>query len=556
MDSLSKNKLTPWQRLMGLLELEKKDILQVCYYAIFNGIVTLSLPLGVQAIINLIQGAQISTSWIILVVLVTAGVGFSGALQLMQFRVIETLQQRIFIRSSFDLSYRFPKLKMNAIRGYYPSELANRFFEILTIQKGVSKILVDVPSALLNIIFAIILLSLYHPFFIVFGLLLIILITILFKYTAKKGLATSLEESKYKYKIAHWIQEIARSLISFKLSGKTDLEMKKNDSLMLKYLDAREKHFKILMLQFIKMISFKVIVTASLLLIGGMLVLNQEMNIGQFVAAEIIIILVINSAEKLIVSLEMFYDVLTSLEKLGQVVDLAIEAETGEKLDNTHPLHIVLDEVSYSVSERKKPIINNVSLDIQPRSRIVISGESGSGKSSLLRLVSGLIKPTSGNVLVNGLSIEALQLNEYRSMLGMALSEETPFEGTLRENICFGNAAITDTEIYDVMEKVGMSGFLKDLPNGLSTVINPEGRKLSFTMNKKILLARAIIKKPAVLILEDPLDQFNPKVAEDIINYITDKSHSWSLLILSNNKKWDAYCTQKIILSKGAIQMN
>ena len=303
---MNKSTMSPWKRFIGLLQLEKRDILQIFYYAIFSGIVALSLPLGIQAIINLIQGAQISTSWVVLVTLVTLGVAFSGALQLMQLRIIETIQQRIFLRSSFELSYRFPKIKMTELRNYYPPELANRFFDTLTIQKGLSKILIDIPTAVLQILFALILLSFYHPFFIIFGLLLLILIFIVFKYTAERGLETSLQESKHKYRVAHWIQEVARTVVSFKLSGNTNLAVNKNDALVNDYLAARESHFKILVLQFIQMISFKVVVTASLLLIGGALVLNQEMNIGQFVAAEIIIILVIASVEKLILGLESF----------------------------------------------------------------------------------------------------------------------------------------------------------------------------------------------------------------------------------------------------------
>ena len=162
---MENKQLTPWQRFVGLLKLEKKDIFQVFYYAIFGGIVTLSLPLGIQAIINLIQGAQISTSWVVLVIMVTIGVIFSGVLQLMQLRIIETIQQRIFTRASFELSYRFPKIKMNELRNFYPPELANRFFDTLTIQKGLSKILIDVPTALLQIIFALILLIILSSIF-------------------------------------------------------------------------------------------------------------------------------------------------------------------------------------------------------------------------------------------------------------------------------------------------------------------------------------------------------------------------------------------------------
>jgi ABC-type bacteriocin/lantibiotic exporter with double-glycine peptidase domain len=546
--------LSPWERFTGLLNLEKKDIFQIFYYAVFGGLVTLSLPLGIQAIINLIQGAQVSTSWIVLVILVTTGVLFSGALQLMQLRIIETIQQRIFMRASFELSYRFPKIKMNELHNYYPPELANRFFDTLTIQKGLSKILIDVPTALLQIIFALILLSFYHPFFIIFGILLLLLIYVVFKFTAQKGMETSLIESKNKYKVAHWIQEVARTVVSFKLSGNTNLALQKNDDLVSKYLEARENHFKILFLQFIQMVGFKVIVTASLLLIGGALVLNQEMNIGQFVAAEIIILLVIQSVEKLIVGLESFYDVLTSIEKIGQVVDKELESQEGEKPIFKEGLILELDSVSYTVQNRQKGIINNISLKIQPNSRILVQGESGAGKSSLLRLLSGIIEPTEGSIYINNLSLASLHLNHYRSQLGLSLSDETPFEGTIKDNLVFGNTQVDNTIIFEVLEIVGLNQFLKEQTNGLETIIYPEGKQMSYTIAKKIILARAIIKQPKIMILEDPLDQFNLNETLKIINYLTDIKRPWALIVVSSKKSWKKQCTQIITLEKGKIK--
>ena len=551
---MENKQLTPWERFIGLLKLEKKDIFQIFYYAIFGGVVALSLPLGIQAIINLIQGAQISTSWIILVIVVTSGVIFSGALQLMQLRIIETIQQRIFVRASFELSYRFPKIKMTELRNYYPPELANRFFDTLTIQKGLSKILIDVPTALLQIIFALILLSFYHPFFIIFGFFLLLLIYIVFKFTAQKGLETSLAESQIKYKVAHWIQEIARTVVSFKLSGNTNLAIQKNDDLVDQYLKARENHFKILLLQFSQMIGFKVIVTASLLLIGGALVLNQEMNIGQFVAAEIIILLVIQSVEKLIIGLESLYDVLTSIEKIGQVVDKELESQEGEKPMFKNGVTLELDEVSYRVENRKKGIINNISLTLTPTSRILIQGESGAGKSSLLRLISGIIEPTEGNIYINNLSLASLHLNHYRSQLGLSLSDETPFEGSIRNNLVFGNRQIEETIIFEALDTVGLNQFLKEQPNGLETVLYPEGKQMSYTIAKKIILARAIIKQPKIMILEDPLDQFNLEETLKIIHYLTDPKRPWALIVVSSKKSWRAQCNQTITLEKGEIK--
>ncbi|WP_158850204.1 peptidase domain-containing ABC transporter [Algibacter sp. L1A34] len=550
---MDNNTLSPWKRFLGLVELERKDIYQIAYYAIFEGLVSLSLPLGIQAIINLLQGAQISTSWIVLVFLVTVGVAFSGILTLMQMRIIETIQQRIFTRASLDLSYRFPKIKMSKLREYYLPELANRFFDTIVIQKGLSKILIDMPSALLQIIFALILLSFYHPFFIIFGMLLLLLIYVVFKYTAKRGLDTSLKESKNKYKVAHWLQEIARTIISFKLSGKTSLAMEKSDDLVSEYLESRENHFKILVMQFIQLIGFKVLVTLGLLVIGGFLVLDQRMNIGQFVAAEIIILLIITSVEKLISGLESFYDVLTSIEKLGQVVDMPIESQQGEAIKKNADLTIEFQNVSYQVEKRYKPILSDISFTINPKDKILIKGESGSGKSSLLQLISGLISPTSGYIYINNLSIQSLFKNEYRSNLGVSLSEETPFEGTIRENITFGNKNISDDSIYEVIESLNLTTFLHQQIKGLSTILKPEGKQIAYTTSKKIILARAIVKQPKLLILENPFDHFDKEEASKMINFLTDPEQSWSLVVVSNNDIWEPKCNKKIVLKKGLI---
>ena len=551
---MNKNILTAWQRFLGLLKLDKKDVFQVFYYAIFAGVVNLSLPLGIQAIINLMQGAQISTSWIVLVIGVTVGVAFVGILQLMQIRIIENVQQKIFTRASFEFAYRFPKIKMSELHNYYPPELANRFFDTLTIQKSLSKVLIDFPAALLQIVFGLLLLSFYHPFFIVYGMLLLLLIYVVFKFTAQRGLDTSLDESKRKYKVAHWLQEIARSIVSFKLSGKTSHALDKNDTLVVEYLNARESHFRVIVLQFIQMIGFKVLVTAGLLLIGGLLVLNQEMNIGQFVAAEIIILLVINSVEKLIVGLETFYDLLTSLEKMGQVVDKELETQEGEKpfLEN-QAFTVELSNISYSVPDPKREIISNLSLTISPTCTILLRGSSGSGKNTLLRLIAGIIEPDSGGVYVNGVSLKGMNLNYYRSHLGQSLPEESPFEGTILHNITFGDKETTNEQVYWALDKVGLTDFVKKQPDGLNTILYPEGKQIPHTVSKKIVLARSIVRKPKLLILKDPLDQFNSEEADRILNFLSDSSNGWALLVVSENDKWIKKCSRIITMDKGQI---
>lgn len=546
--------LSPWKRFINLIKLERKDIYRVVSYAIFSGLVGLSLPLGIQTIINLIQGGQVSASWIVLVFFVIIGIAFGGYLQYLQIRIVEDIQQRIFTRSSLEFIYRFPKIKLESFYEKYPPEIANRFFDTIVIQKGLAKFIIDFSGALLQIFFGLILLSFYHPFFIVFGLIIIVLIYVVFKFSAPEGLRTSLEESKYKYKVAHWIEEVARSLQSFKMSGKTSLALEKNDKLVVKYLDAREGHFSILKIQFFKMIGFKILVTAGLLIIGGLLVLNQQMNIGQFVAAEIVILLIINSVEKLMLGLENVYDVLTSIEKIGQVVDMPMENLAGQKpLKKGEPLHVKLENISLHHQGRPQPTLKNINLEIRPKERICITGHNGSGKTSLLYLISGLTSPNMGQIYINGVALQQINLNHYRSHLGFSLTGSSPFEGTIKENITFNNAEISDEDLEWAIEKTRLSDFIKSLPNGLDTVINPEGRQLSYTISKKIILARAVVHKPSMLILKDPLDQMDHEETKHLQNFLFDRNNPWSILIVSKNEQWKKISDRVIELNNGTL---
>lgn len=546
--------LTPLQRFYNLLKLDRRDISQIFFYAIFAGLVSLSLPLGIQAIINLIQSGRVSVSWIVLVFIVVIGVALVGILSLMQLRITENLQQKIFVRSSFEFSYRLPKIKFEELYNQYPPELANRFFDTLTIQKGTSKLLIDFSSALLQIVFGIILLSLYHPFFIVFGLLLLLLLYSIFRFSYNSGLSSSLKESKYKYKVVSWLQEIARNNFSFRKKDNFEFALQKNNNLVEEYLNYREKHFGVIKRQFTQLIVFKIIITASLLLIGGYLVLNQKMNIGQFVAAEIIILLVINSVEKIIIGLESLYDVITSIEKIGQIVDLQIEEPNSKSIDYCFTnVSIETENLRFKFPDSNDYVIDKINLKIEPSEKIYLEGNNGSGKTTLIRILSGLLQPTSGSFYINDDTYRKIDLTHYRSQIGSIITGETPFEGTVMENLTFNNPTIPHENIKWAIDSVKLGDFIKSLPNGLDSKIYPEGKQLSSSNAQKILLARSIINKPKILFYEDPLDKMDEEAAKEIIDFITDSKHEWTVIVSSKNEYWKQKCTRNIIMNEGKI---
>lgn len=548
-------KLTPLQRFWRLLKPDKYEIRNVYVYAIIIGLLNLTLPIGIQSIINLIQGGDVSTSWIVLTLLVAIGIALSGILQINQLRITESLQQKIFTRAAFEFAYRIPKIKLERLLKVYAPELMNRFFDVVSVQKGITKILIDFSSAFVQVIFGLILLSLYHPFFIIFSLLLVFLIYLIFWLTSKPGMITSLEESKYKYQTAHWLEELARANTTFKLAGDISLPMNRLDQHANNYIEARESHFVILRRQYGLMVAFKVLVAIGLLLIGGILVIEQQMNIGQFVAAEIVILLVVNSVEKLVLSFETIYDVLTSLEKIGQVTDLELEEDGNMELTpGENGCTIELGEIFYRYPGELKDTIRGVSMKVNAGERVLITGKNDSGKSTLLYLISGLLSDYNGNVSINKVPIRNYDHDNLHRQIGGYLREEHLFEGSILENITLNRPNVDFEQVKWAIERLSLNELIHRLPEGYNTIVQSQGKQFSKSTVAKLLLARAIVGQPRLLLLESSFSVFSPEDRDDILHFLLDRKHPWTVIMSSSTDiEWEGVFDQKITLDKGQI---
>lgn len=550
------NPITPWQRFAHLLRLDKREIGHIYLYALVGGAISLTVPLGVQAIINLISGGQVATSWGVLIAFVTIGVGFTGVLQLMQLALAENIQQRLFARSAFEFAYRIPRIRSEAVSGKYLPELVNRFFDTMTIQKGLSKLLLDVPLALLQIILCLILLALYHPFFIAFGALLVILLYLIFRLTGKRGLETSLVESGYKYAVAHWLEELGRSMSTFKLIGETSLPLERTDRLVDGYIQARKSHFRVLMGQYSAIVAFKVLVTLSLLVLGGMLVMNEQMNIGQFVAAEIVILLLMGAVEKIILRIETVYDVLTALEKVGSVTDLPLERAAGLTVidrDGTKGMDVRVSGLGFRSHFHGRAVLHGVDLHLRPGEKVCLCGPNAAGKTTLLRILGGAIAPHEGTVQLDGHPMNSLDLDIVRSVIGDSLNEEDVFAGTVLENITVGRAWVKETDVMEACRVTGLFDQLAQLPEGLLTKLDPQGPRLPKSLVKRIIQARAIAGSPRLILLEDSLQNWDAKDREQLLGWITAPERPWTLLAVSNDPWLQQRCARTLHLRDGQL---
>ena len=316
---------SPTQRLIRLLATEKKDIGYIYLFALMTGLISLSLPLGIQAVFNLVSGGLVFSSVYVLIGLVVLGVFVTGLLMVGQMTLVEILQQRIFAKAAFEFTYRLPRIRPDALSAYYPPELMNRFFDVLTIQKGLPKLLIDLTAAAVQILFGIILLSFYHPVFLGFGLFTLLAVVGICWFYGPRGLRTSLNESKYKYRVVAWLEDLARDLPTYRQTDDSHEPMARMDELVAGYVTHRNAHFRVLKRFFYSAIAFKTLVTGGLLILGTSLVVGRQMSLGQFVAAELVIVLITGSVEKLISGIDTVFDLLTAVEKIAGVTDLPLE---------------------------------------------------------------------------------------------------------------------------------------------------------------------------------------------------------------------------------------
>lgn len=532
----------PVSRILRLVKLERKEISSIYFYAILNGLIQLSLPVGVQAIIGFVLGGSMSTSLIILIALVVAGVFCTGLLQVGQMQLIEKIQQNIFVRYSFELAERIPRLDLKKTDGYYIPELVNRFFEIPSLQKGLAKLLLDIPTATIQIFFGLALLSFYHPAFILFGLVLVLILWLILYYTGNRGLQTSLAESAYKYGVAAWLEELGRLIKSFKFSKGSSINMEKTDEKVSGYLDARNSHFSILQFQFKVLIAFKVLITAAMLIIGSILLVNQQLNIGQFIAAEIVIITIIGSVEKLIGNLDSVYDVLTSVDKIAKITDKPVE-KTGTYIlaEKNEGLSVEASQLGFAY-EDEKYVLRDISFRINAGETVCITGKEGSGKSSLLKLVSGSYPVNEGSMMLNGLPVGNYELSALRAQTGILLNQQDIFHGTLLENITMGNPGIDMQQIVRLFREVGLSDFLGSLPDGFDTWLDPTGKRLSRNVISKILLVRALVGQPRLLLLEEPWTHIEEPYRSRIIHLLLNEYPGTTILVVSNDPVFAGRC--------------
>jgi len=545
---------SPWHRLRLLMRQERHDILVTVIYAIGVGVLTLATPIAVQALVNTVAFGTLLQPLLVLTILLLLGLAFAGVLRALQAWVVEILQRRLFLRLVNDLSHRLPRVELSAFDRAHGPELVNRFFDLFTIQKAASSLLIDGLQIVLTAAVGMIVLAFYHPLLLAFDVALLLVVAAILFGLGRGATGSAVKESKAKYEVASWLEEVARHPEAFKLAGGPTLARQRADELAQTYLNSREKHFRVVFRQLGGALALQAIASAGILGIGGWLVIERQLTLGQLVAAELIVTVVVASFAKVGKHLETCYDLLAALDKVGQLIDLPLEpAPPTTRLPDSAPAgaRIAIENVSFGF-ERNAPLFENVSVSLAPGDRAVLTGVSGSGRSALVDVMLGLRRPLSGRVEIDGLELADLDRHELRERTALVRGGELVV-GSVADNVAFGRRSVDAAGIRDALRAVDLLDEIARLPEGLATRIMPDGSPLSRGQAARLVLARAIAGRPALLVIDGALDGLDPDTRATVLDTVFSPDASWTVLVISDDGDVRSRCARTLTLNNGDI---
>ena len=549
----SRHGTTPFQRLLALLRLERDDIGVACIYAVGVGIASLAAPIGVQALVNTVAFGGLLQPLVVLTLLVFVGLGFAGVLRALWAWVIERIQQRIFTRVAMDLAHRLPRVRMNALGRAHGPELVNRFFDVLTVQKGAATLLVDGVSITLQTAVGMLVLAVYHPILLAFDVALIIAVVFVLFGLGRGAVDTSLKESKMKYAVASWLEQMAEHEVTFRSSGGSAFARERAEDLLREWIAARNKHWKVLFRQILGSLWVQALASTALLGVGGWLVIAGKLTLGQLVASELIVTSVVSGIAKFGKHLESFYDLLAGVDKLGHLVDLPVEAPGGALLPRKSVgMHLRLVDVSFAFPNGTR-ILDRARVNIEPGARIAIVGASGSGKSTLVDLLHGLQTPTRGRIDVDGIDVRDIDVTSLREQTAFLRNVEI-FEGTVLDNVRVGRRDVQTSDVRSALQAVGLYDDIAALPDGLNEVLVNGGHTLSQSQAVRLCVARAIAAKPRLIVLDVAVADFDPTTRKLVLDALLDAHAPWTLIVTTHDREVLRHCDEIHVLQDGQIR--
>lgn len=247
-----------------------------------------------------------------------------------------------------------------------------------------------------------------------------------------------------------------------------------------------------------------VMLSAVCLIFCAILAVNGNISIGEVVLYQSLFTTIsgyVSALVNIAPQLGSGFEALRSVSEIMNVkdVEVSIAKKDAVKIEGD----VEFEHVSYKYPNTNQFVIKDLNFSVKKGECIAVVGASGSGKSTIMNLIIGLLRPVDGQILIDGKPLDEYNLSEYRHNISVVPQNSILFSGTIRENITYGLEKYSEEELSAVVEKANLNEFIKDLPNGIDTVIGEHGDKLSGGQKQRITIARALIRNPSILILDE-----------------------------------------------------
>lgn len=527
-------KLKPFPRFIQMLRPDYGDVVAVIIFSVVTGVLALATPLAVEALVNTVAFGRLLQPLVVLAVILFAFLLFAAALRVLVAMVAEIVQRRLFVRLAVELGERLPRLDPMALQGKHGPELVNRFLEVATVQKSVAALLLDGITLVITTVTGMLLLAFYHPFLLGFDLLLLLFMALIIFGLGRGAVTTARDESAAKYQMVGWLEELVRQPTAFAMHDGRGFAAERVDDLAAEYLEHRRRHFAVLLRQIVTALLLHAVASVALLSLGGYLVILGQLTLGQLVAAELVVTVIVGAFAKLGKHMESFYDLMAAVDKLGVLLDLPLESSGAESvLPRDRPMRVELRSVSPELSSGQE--FPKFSAVVEPAETVAVVGPTNSGKSVLLRALVGRQRLRSGFVTVDGIDLRDLDRDAFLEQVGYASMPEI-FAGSLKQNILLGRPYLGGNDLHWALEMVDLLDRMRHLPGGLETELETNAVAISEGQKDRLMIARAIVGRPRLLVIDSLLDQLPKGEAAELLKRLIAPPRPWTLLLATNHQ--------------------
>ncbi|MEI8258098.1 MAG: ABC transporter ATP-binding protein, partial [Deltaproteobacteria bacterium] len=374
----------------------------------------------------------------------------------------------------------------------------------------------------------------YHPVLLAFDAVLVGALAVIVWLLGRGGTRTAIDESRAKYEVAAWLQELARHETSFRSAHGARFAWERASALTARYLQRRRDHFDVVFRQITGSLVLQVVASAALLGVGGWLVISRQLTLGQLVAAEIIVSTVLASFAKFGKHLEGWYDLLASLDKVGHLTDLPLEPRrTAEApASSSGPIAVSVHGVHFGYDAHT--VFDGLGFDVAAGDRVALVGAAGSGKTTLASLLFARRTPDAGSVLLDDVDTRAASGADLRRGVAIVGRASEILDGTVAENVSLARPGVGPKEVRRALVAVGLDAAIDRLPQGVATRLLPSGRPLTDTQCQLLMFARALAEQPRLIVLDDALDGLDDGQAAIVTAALVREDAPWTLIALAS----------------------